>query len=60
VLFVGDWKNSKGSKRELDEACRLYLPKFFSLDELFVWLREQWFKAIQEQALQELQQELCG
>jgi hypothetical protein len=60
VLFVGDWKNSKGSKGELEEAHRLNLPRFFSTDELYVWLRAQWFKEIQEQAQRELQQELCG
>jgi hypothetical protein len=57
VLFVGDWENSKGSMGELEEACRINLPRFFSIDQLFVWLRAQWFKGIQEQAQQELQQE---
>jgi hypothetical protein len=59
VLFVGDWKNSKGSMGELKEARRRKLPRFFSIDELVIWLKDQWFKEIQEQAQQEMQQELC-
>ncbi|MFQ5339922.1 MAG: DUF4406 domain-containing protein [Anaerolineae bacterium] len=54
VLFVGDWENSEGSMEELEEARRLNLPGFLSIDDLLVWLRAQWFKELHQQALQEL------
>jgi hypothetical protein len=58
VLFVGDWRSSKGAMGELEEVYRINLPRFFSVDELAVWLRDQWFKELREQEQREVQQEL--
>lgn len=40
VLFVGDWKNSKGSKGELEECYREGIPCLFSLEQVVAWLEE--------------------
>lgn len=38
VLFVGDWEHSKGSMGEWEEARRLNIPRFTSLEQLSGWL----------------------
>ena len=40
VFVVGDWKQSKGTMKEVEEAGRLGIPVFFSL-----WALEQWIKS---------------
>jgi len=41
ALFMHpDWEKSSGSRREFQEAGRVGIPVFYSLDELEVWLNE--------------------
>lgn len=38
VIMVPGWLESSGARAERDEALRLGLPVFYTLDELRVWL----------------------
>ena len=41
VLVVGDWRNSRGTCREMAEACFSDVPVFFILRELEIFLEER-------------------
>lgn len=41
VLMLKDWERSKGARREKDEAQRLGIPVFFSMQALFEWIQEE-------------------
>lgn len=38
VVFTDDWQRSVGARGENEEAVRLGLPRFFSIDGLRAWL----------------------
>jgi hypothetical protein len=38
VVFTPDWTKSQGARGEFEEAARLGLPCFFSMQELDEWL----------------------
>lgn len=41
VLMTGDWKNSSGSLGEEEEAKRIGMPIFYSINHLRHWVEEQ-------------------
>jgi hypothetical protein len=43
VYIQGDWKNSKGTQAEIEEAKKLDIPVFFDLTKLILYAREQGF-----------------
>lgn len=44
VLLQGDWKNSTGTLKEIEEANKNNIPVFENLNELVLYARKQGFK----------------
>lgn len=44
VFVQGDWRNSKGTVAEVEEAQKLNIPVFFDLSKLINHAREKGFK----------------
>jgi hypothetical protein len=43
VFVQGDWKNSKGTQAEIEEAQSLGIPVFFDLTKLILYSKERGF-----------------